>query len=146
MNTFLLHCYFEWNVHFTNAKNLRVLDCLRFGWLINTFLLSARRTPLVVLELNLNRLINFSQIVINAWSKFEIKIYFVPQTAQRRSSKNETILCLVWLLRQHGRITASGVRVFLLKFTNTELVHQLIRRLNSFNCFVVGRRFCSPFV
>ena len=39
-----------------------------------------------------------------------------------------------------------GVRVFLLKFTNTELVHQLIRRLNSFNCFVVGRRFRSLFV
>ena len=69
-------------------------------------------------------------------------ISFLKDEAQRTKQ-----FC-VWY--GHGmaiEITRSdyGVRVFLLKFTNTELVHQLIRRLNSFNCFVVGRRFRSLF-
>ena len=74
-NMFLLHCYFELNVHFTYANNLRVLDflvCVSFDSLFS----------------------NSYKCLIH--SKFEIKIYFFPQ---RRSSKNKTILYSVWLLR-----------------------------------------------
>ena len=49
----------------------------------------------------------------------------------------------------HGRITASGERVFLLKSTNIYVAssqHQSIRRLNSLNRFVVGHKFRSLFV
>ena len=42
----------------------------------------------------------------------------------------------------HGQITASGVRVFIKihKYVASSL-HQLIRRLNNLNRFVVGRRW-----
>ena len=79
MNTFLLHCYFEWNLHFTYANNLGVLDFLVCPLTDNhRILLSARWTPSVALESNLNRLIHFSHIVINARPIPGLKLIYIP--------------------------------------------------------------------
>ena len=149
MNTFLLHCYFEWNVHFMYAYNLGVLDflvCALVDLRSHSSFSTTNSATSVALESNLNRLIHFSHIKLykcSIHSKFEIKIYFVPQ---RRSSKNETNLYSVWLI--HGWITASGCACVFIKIHKyiASSRHQSIRRLNNLNRFVVGHRFRSLFV
>ena len=94
-------------------------------------LLSARRTPSVALESNLNRLIHFSHIVINARSIPSLKliIYIIFRSSKTKlKERNNSVFGMA--IELHGRITASGVRVFLLKSTNTSASsrHQLIRR------------------
>ena len=43
----------------------------------NSILLSARQTPLVAVESNLNRLIHFSHIFINAWPILSLKLRYI---------------------------------------------------------------------
>lgn len=59
-------------------------------------LLAAQQSASVATESNLNRLFLFPRTFINAWSRFVISIYFVPD---RQSLKNKTIQYPEWLLR-----------------------------------------------
>ena len=141
MNTFLLHCYFKWNVHFTYANNLGVLQprsqrdpgneagssALR---LIDNhrILLSTRRTPSVVLESNLNCLIHFSHIVINARSIPCMKLIYIPflkDEAQR--TKLFGIRYGYWDTRSDYGFRCACVFIKIHKYVASSR-HQLIRR------------------
>ena len=74
-------------------------------------LLSARQTPSVALESNLNRLIYFSHIVINAGSIPSLKLIYILFL------KDEAVFGMD--IEIQCRITASSVHLFLLKSTNT---------------------------
>ena len=50
-------------------------------------------------------------------SKFKIKIYFVRSSKTKLEERNNSVFGMA--IEIHGRITASGERVFLLKSTNT---------------------------
>ena len=86
------------------------LFILRFG----RILLSARRTLSVAVESNLNRLIHFSHIFINAWSILSLKLRYISYVPQRRKLKERNNSVFGMAIEIHGRITASGERVFLL--------------------------------
>ena len=89
MNTFLLHCYFEWNVHFTYAYNLGVLDFLVWAlvdWQSHSSFSTTNSAVSVALDSNLNRSIHFSDLVINVRSILSVKlryISFLKDEAQR---------------------------------------------------------------
>ena len=70
----------------------------------------------VALESNINRSIHFSLIVINAQSILSLKLRYISFLKEKIQRTNSDLYS-VWLI--HGRITASGVRVFLLKSTDT---------------------------
>ena len=121
MNTFLLHCYFEWNVSFTYANNLGVLDflvCASVNWQspIAFFIQhdELRRVGSSRIEYKSFDSLFSHSYKCSVHSKFEIKIYFSPQ---RRSSKNETNL-------YSSTRSDYGFRcACVLKSTNTQLVH-----------------------
>ena len=164
MITFLLHCYFKWNVHFTYANNLGVLQprsqrdpgneigssrlfSLLFRLIDNhRILLSARWTPSVVLESNLNCLIYYSHIVINGRSIPCMKLIYIPflkDEAQR--TKLFGIRCGYWDTRSDYGFRCACIFIKIHKYVASSR-HQLIRRLNNLNRFVVGRRFRLLFV
>ena len=140
MNTFLLHCYFEWNLHFTYANNLGVLDFLVCPLTDNhRILLSARRTPSVALELNLNRLIHFSHIVINARPIPSLKLIFISflkDEAQR--TKQLYIRDCFWDTRSDYGFRCVCVFIKIHRYIAGSR-HQLIRRLNNIKRFIVCR-------
>ena len=150
MNTFLLHYYFEWNVHFTYANKLGVLDflvCASVAWQSHSSFSTTNSAALVALESNLNRSIHFSHIVINARSILSLKlryILFLKDEAQRRKQ-----ICIRYGWYTVGLRLPVCVCFYMLKSTNTGIAssrHQLIRRRNNLNRFVAGRRFRLLFV
>ena len=95
------------------------------------------------LESNLNRLIHFSHIVINAWSILSLKfryISFLKDEAQRtkqfrvRNGHSET--------RQDYDLRRACAFIKIYKY----IVSSPLRSLNNLNHFFVGRRFRSLFV
>ena len=146
MNTFLLHCYFEWNVHFTYANNLGVLDflvCASVDWQSHSSFSTKNSVVSVALESNLNRSIHFSHIVINVRSILSLKlryISFLKDEAQRTKQ-----ICI-----QYGWYTV-GLRLpvcvcFFIHEYIASSRHQLIQRLNNLDRFVAGRRSRLLFV
>ena len=150
MNTFLLHCYFEWNAHFTYANNVGVLDflvCTSFDWQQHSSFSTTNSAASVALESNLNRSIHFSHKVINARSILTLKlrhISFLKDEAQRTNQ-----ICIRYGWYMVGLRLPVCVCFYMLKSTNTGIAssgHQLIRRLDILNRFVAGRRFRLLFV
>ena len=152
MNTFLLHCYFEWHVHFTYANNnLGVFDflvCTSADWQSHSSFSTTNSAASVALaESNLNRSIHFSHIVINGRSILSLKIRyisFLKDEAQRTKQ-----ICIWFCLYTVGLRLPVCVCFYMLKSRNTGISssrHQLIRRLNNLNRFVAGRRFRLLFV
>ena len=145
MYTFLLHCYFEWNVHFTYANNLGVLDflvCASVDWQSHSCFSTTNSVASVTLESNLNRLIHFSHIVINARSILSLKlryISFLKDEAQRTKQ-----ICIRYGWYTVG-LRLPSVFIKIHKYIASSR-HQLIWRLNNLNRFVVGRRFRLLFV
>ena len=146
MNTFLLHCYFEWNVHFTYANNLGVHDflvCASIDW--QSYSSSTTNSAAsVALESNLNRSIHFSHIVVNARSILSLKlryISFLKDEAQRTKQ-----ICIRYGWYTVGlRLPVCVCFIKIHKYIASSR-HQLIRRLNNLNRFVTGRRFRLLFV
>ena len=147
MNTFLFHCYFEWNVHFTYINHLGVLDflvCASVDWQSHSSFSTTNSATLVALESNLNCSIHFSHMVKNAWSILSLKlryISFLKDEAQRteqiciqhdnsRSDYGFRWVCV--FIKIHKYIASSQ--------------HQLIQRLNNLICFVAGCRFRLLFI
>ena len=105
MNTFLLHCYFEWNVHFTYDNNLGALDllmCVSVDWQAHSSFSAisqpcpqglplddfqnprgegpgdeVAQSPSVAIESNLNRLFHFPRIFIKAWSILSLLFRYI---------------------------------------------------------------------
>ena len=92
---------------------------LRFGWLTIAFFFQHDKLRRSALESNLNRLIHFSHIFINAWSILSLKLRYISYVPQRRKLKERNNSVFGMAIEIHGRITASGERVFLLKSRNT---------------------------
>ena len=111
-------------------------------------LLSARRTPSAALESNLNRLIHFCHIVINARSIPSLKLIYIFRSSKTKLKKrNNSVVYSVWLLRYTVGLRLPVCVCFykIHKYVASSR-HQLIRRLNNLNRFVVGHRFRSLFV
>ena len=152
MNTFLLHCYFEWNVHFTCANNLGVLDflvCASVDWQSHSSFRNSKTNSAasVALESNLNRSIHFSHIVINARSILSLKlryILFLKDEALR--TKQICIHYSVWPdTRSDYGFRCACVFIWIHKYRASSQ-HQLIRRLNNLNRFIAGCSFRLLFV
>ena len=149
MNTFLLHCYFEWNVHLTYANNVGVLDffvCASVDWQSHSSFSTTNSAASVALESNLNRSIHYSHIVVNTRSILSLKlryISFLKDEAQR--TKQFCIRYGYWATRSEYGFRCACVFIKIHKYIASSRL-QLIRRLNNLNRFVAGRRFRLLFV
>ena len=147
MNTFLLHCYFEWNVHFTYAKNLGVLDflvCASIDWQSHSSFSTTNSTASVALDSNLNRSIHFSHKVLNARSILSLRLRYISFSKTKLKELNKSVFGMADIRSDYG-FRRACVFIKIHKYIASSR-HQLIRRLNNLNRFVAGRRFRLLFV
>ena len=146
MNTFLLHCYFEWNVHFTYANNLGVLDflvCPSIDWQSHSSFSTTNSATSVALESNLNCSIHFSHIVIYARSILSLKLRYIPFVKDEAQRTKQICIRYGWYTVRLRLPVCIFMKIH--KYIASSR-HQLIRRITNLNRFVARRRFSLLFV